>query len=177
MPWTAQQQAIAKAKMAEFSAEFNAAYEAWRNGVQSGAPAQTEAAVEDVLRRWRDYLEQLRIHSDAAIANEGAMEELAAAVQRLQEERSELERLQSEAATRTEQAASLNPKTRASPYTNLLGLQRIFKAPTRTGILIAAVVFAVLALAVLGFLVYQVVVSGTIAQPSYTLSGGGGSRR
>ena len=172
MPWTAQNQADAKARNAEFSAEFNTAYEAWRNAVQSGQPAQTEAAVEDVLRRWREYSEQLRTQSDMAVANQGAMDALAAAVQRLQEQRSELEALQSEATTRGEQASSLNPKTRASPYTNILGLQRIFKAPTRTGILIATIVFAVLALAVLGFLVYQVVVSGQLVQPSYTMSGG-----
>jgi hypothetical protein len=172
MPWTAQNQADAKARNAEFSAEFNQAYEAWRNAVQSGQPAQTEAAMEDVLRRWREYSEQLRTQSDMAVANQGAMDALAAAVQRLQEQRSELEALQSEATTRGEQASSLNPKTRASPYTNILGLQRIFKAPTRTGILIATIVFAVLALGVLGFLVYQVVVSGQLAPASYVASGG-----
>lgn len=155
--------------------EFNEKYTAWVNNVQAGNPGQSQAAVEDVLRRWRQYSEELRAQSETVMSNEGVMDALAMLVSQVADEKSTLAKLQSEAVTRTDQADTLNPKTRPSPYTNILGLQRTFRGPTRTGVLIASIVFGVLALAVLGFLTYRVVVTGEIVKPGFIMARGGGS--
>jgi hypothetical protein len=171
MLWTAANQQAAQTKLSEFSSEFNTAVEAWRNAVQSGAPGQTEAATQDVLRRWREYIELLKVQSDGAVANEGIMDGLSTLVDQLNQEKSVLAKLQSEAGTRTDQADTVNPKVRNSPYINILGLQRLFRSSTRTSILIAAIIFAVLAIAVIGFLVYRVVVTGQVYVPGYQMGG------
>jgi hypothetical protein len=176
MPWTEANQAVAEERIAAFAVEFNEAFEAWKNGLQTGQQGQWEAALQDVLRRWREYTETLRAQSDAAMANEGIMARLTATVDQLTEQRSVLAALQSEAGTRTEAAESVNPKVRASPYTNVLGLQRTFRQSTRQAIIIATVVFAVLALGALGFLVWRVYASGEVARPSYAMTGGARGR-
>ena len=49
----------------------------------------------------------------------------------------------------------------------------MFRSSTRFGILIASIVFGVLALGTLGFLIYQIVTSGNIIPPSYIQGGSG----
>lgn len=165
--------AAAETRIGQFMSEFNEKYMAWKNGVQSGMPGQNQAAVEDVLRRWRQYSEELRAQSETIMSNDGIMDALSMLVTQVADEKSTLIKLQSEAITRTDQADTLNPKTRPSPYTNVLGLQRTFRSPTRIGILIASIVFGILALAVLSVLVYRVVVSGTAVRPGFVMAGGG----
>lgn len=155
-----------------FIAEFNEKYTAWVNNVQAGTPGQSQAAVEDVLRRWRQYSEELRAQSETIMNNEGVMDALAMLVTQVAEEKTTLAKLQSEAITRTDQANTLNPKNVPSPYTNILGLQRTFRGSTRNGILIASIVFGVLALAVVSFLGYRVVISGEFAKDSFIKVGG-----
>jgi hypothetical protein len=172
MPWTEANQQGAKEQIDAFVAEFNVKFEDWRASLQSGQAGVGEAATQDVLRRWREYTETLRAQSDAAVANEGVMDRLATVVDQLTEHKTALAALQSEAGTRSEAADSVNPKARASPYTNILGLQRIFRESTRQNILIATVIFAVLAVASIVFLSWRIWVTGTVAQSSYQLGGG-----
>ena len=176
MPWTEANQKVAEEQIEGFMTEFNQAFEAWKNALQSGQSGQWDSALQDILRRWREYTETLRSQSDAAVANEGIMARLAATVDQLTEQKSVLASLQSEAGTRTEAAYSVNPKVRASPYTNVLGLQRTFRESTRQGIIIATVVFAVLALAALGFLGWRIYVTGEVARAGYEMAGGFVSR-
>lgn len=158
MGWTADQQNSAQTTAAAFLAEYQTAYTTWQNAIQAGNAAQNEAAVQDVLRRWRSFTQNLREQSDDAVANEAVMDVLGAIVTERAELQQTLTRLESEAGTRTNQADSLNPKSRQSPYTNILGLQRVFRESTRTVIFWASVVFAVLALGAIGYLVYATVV-------------------
>jgi hypothetical protein len=166
-------QSVAEERLAAFGAEFQETLAAWRNGLQAGGKGSGsgEAATQDVLRRWREYMELLRAQSDAAVANQGVMDRLATAVDQLTEQRSVLAELQSEAGSRSAAATMVNPKVRASPYTNILGLDRTFRESTRRGIIIATVVFAVLALAAIGFWVWRIVSTGTVVQVSYQLGG------
>ena len=157
MPWTADQQTAAQEKVAAFSAEYGAAVSAWQNNVQAGSEGQFEAQVQDILRRWRQFTSDLQEQSSMALADQGVMDLLGATVAEVEEQKQILERLRSEAGTRGDQADSLNPKVRPSPYTNILGLQRTFRSGTRTGILILSIVVGALALAALGYLVYNVV--------------------
>ena len=99
------------------------------------------------------------------------MQRLSELMTEAEEQRSVLARLQSEAGTRTDQADSLNPKVRSSPYTNIMGLQRTFRSGTRTAILIVAIVFAVLAVATLGYLVWRVVSEGEIVRSGAMVGG------
>lgn len=175
MPWTAQQQAEADAEVAAFIIEFDEKWLAWRAAIQSGVPTAStgQAAVEDVVRRWQQSLAQLKGQSDIIMSNDNTMDELGQLAVQVAEEKNTLRKLRSEAGTRTDQADSVNPKSRASPYTNLLGLDRVFRSSTRFGILIASIVFGVLALGTLGFLIYQIVTSGNIIPPSYIQGGSG----
>lgn len=160
MGWTADQQNAAQTAAANFLTEYQTAYTAWQNAIQAGNPAQNEAAVQDVIRRWRAFTQRLREQSDDAVANEAVMDVLGALVAERAELQQTLAQLESEAGTRTDQADSLNPKPRQSPYTNILGLQRVFRESTRTAIFWASVVFAVLAILVLAYLIYATVVVG-----------------
>ena len=159
--------------MTAFATEFGEKWMVWRSAIQSGAPtaATAQAAVEDVVRRWQQSLTQLQGQSELIMSNDTTMDELGQLAVQVAEEKNTLRKLRSEAGTRADQADSVSPKVRASPYTNLLGLDRVFRDSTRFGILIASIVFGVLALGTLGFLIYQVVVSEST--PSYISSGGG----
>lgn len=175
MSWTAQDQEAAIAELMMYITEVNAGFEAYINGLQSGQPAQTLAALEDVLRRWRQSIQKLRTRSDTLIMSEGVIDALNQIVATVQDEKALLAKLRSESVTRTDQAGSVNPKTTPSPYTNILGLQRTFRSSTRQNIMIATIVFAVVAIGLVGFLGYQAAVGG-LGQPSYpgtsTMTGG-----
>lgn len=152
MPWTQEMHTTAQARLDRLSQEYQTAMTAWQNGVQAGNPAQYEAQVQDILRRWRQFTNDLRSQSEAATANQGVMDLLGQLVAEVGDQQQTLVRLRSEAGTRADQADSLNPKVRPSPYTNILGLQRTFRESTRTTIFWVAIVFGALALGVLGYL-------------------------
>jgi septum formation inhibitor MinC len=165
-------------ELEEFSAELNEAYSSWRNAIMAGnGAAVAQTRVDDVLRRWRAWTNGLERQTEAAIAQDGMMQRLSDLMTEAEEQRSVLARLQSEAGTRTDQADSLNPKVRSSPYTNIMGLQRTFRSGTRTVILILAVVFAVLAAAVLGFLVWRVVTEGSVVRAGAMVGGAAATKK
>lgn len=172
MSWTKERQDAAQKKIDDFVAEYIATMDQWKNSVQSGTASQGEAAVQDVLRRWRQYSMDLQEQSSAATSNQGTMDLLAQLVAEVAEQKKLLAELENEAATRVDQADSLNPKVRNSPYTNILGLQRTFRDSTRTGIIIASVIFGVIALGVLAYLIYEMTTSGQIMKTRIQLSGG-----
>jgi hypothetical protein len=161
MPWTQELHAAAQARLNGIAQEYQTALAAWQNGVQAGNPAQYEAQVQDILRRWRQFTNDLQAQSEAATANQGVMDILGQLVAEVGDQQQVLARLRSEAGTRADQADSLNPKVRPSPYTNILGLQRTFRESTRTAIFWIAVVFGALTLA-LGAYMVVFVYSGTI---------------
>lgn len=171
MSWSIERQNAAQQTISEFAQEYQDKMAQWQNAVQGGQSTQGEAAVQDVLRRWRQFTIDLQSQSTAATQNQAVMDILAQLVNDVAEQKKILAELESEAVTRVDQADSLNPKVRNSPYTNILGLQRTFRDSTRTAILIASVIFGVLALGVLSFLIYQIMVSGTISKTSIRLSG------
>lgn len=177
MSWTKDRQAAAEKQINDFITEYETTMSAWKNSIQAGQATQGEAAVQDVLRRWRAFTTDLQTASAAATSNQGIMDVLAQLVGDVAEQKQILAELESEAATRIDQADSLNPKVRNSPYTNILGLQRTFRDSTRTAILIASVIFGVLALGVLIYLVYQVVTGPPAVSPilrgTAGLGGGG----
>jgi hypothetical protein len=154
MSWTPEKQANANEKMLFFEQEFDTAITAWVNGIQTNNPQQFQHQVEEILRKWRAFTDNLQMESEAVMANQGVMDILANLVGEMSEQKRILARLQSESITREDQASSLNPKNANSPYTNILGLQRSFSSATRTAILIAAIVFGVIALVLLGAVGY-----------------------
>jgi hypothetical protein len=175
MSWTKERQDAAQKQINDFLTEYQATIDQWKNSVQAGQSTQGEAAVQDVLRRWRQYTIDLQAQSAAATANQSVMDLLSQLVGDVGEQKKILAELEGEASTRIDQADSLNPKVRNSPYTNILGLQRTFRDSTRTAILIASVIFGVLAIGVLSFLVYDMVMNPVgRASPSLTGSYGGG---
>lgn len=127
--------------------------------MSGGSAAQGQAATENVLRQWRADLEKLR--DQISIKDGAVLDKLHIQVGEITEQKAVLKELQSRHGTAAEQASIVEPKARSSPYTNLLGLERVFKPSTRIHLIIAAVLFAVLALILLGWLVY-----GTITIPA-----------
>ena len=152
MPWTQEMHTAAQARLDGLSQEYQTALAAWQNGVQAGKPAQYEAQIQDILRRWRQFTNDIRAQSEAATANQGVMDLLGQLVAEVGDQQQTLVRLRSEAGTRIDQADSLNPKVRPSPYTNILGLQRTFRESTRTAIFWIAVLFGAMAVSVIGYL-------------------------
>jgi hypothetical protein len=181
MSWTSEDQTGEQVQLDNFLGEFGKTYAGWYSGIQAGAPAQGFAATEEVLRKWRKHVEELRARSDQMLAAGEQLDSLQTLARQLTDERATLKDLRGEAGTRAGQAASVNPKTAGSPYVNILGLQRTFRQSTRDVILGLAIVFGVLALGTLGYLTYQTVVGES--RPSFVASapsmvgGGGGSRR
>jgi hypothetical protein len=156
MPWTFENQQSAEGDAAGFLAEFIAKWSAWQNSLRSGSSGSVgQAAVEDVVRRWQQSLQKLQAQSEFIASSDNAMDELGQMAVQVAEEKSALRKLRGEAITRADQADSLNPKVRSSPYTNLLGLERVFRSSTRVHLVIASIVFAILALGALTFLVYH----------------------
>lgn len=173
MPWTQEMHAAAQGRLTGLVQEYQAALSAWQTGVQAGNPAQYEAQVQDILRRWRQFTNDLQAQSEAATANQGVMDLLGQLVAEVGDQQQTLARLRSEAGTRADQADSLNPKVRPSPYTNILGLQRTFRESTRMAIFWIAVVFGALALGVLGFIGMQIVFPSEGGAPTPPTAGAG----
>ena len=156
MPWTPQNQADAEANATRFATEYEDASTAWLNAIRSGAsPVAAKGRVDDVVKRWQARVSNLENQSDVIMSDQNTMDSLGQLATQLAEEKVTLSKLRGEAVTRSDQADSVNPKMRASPYTNILGLRRTFRESTRFGILIASILFGVLALGALGFLGYQ----------------------
>jgi hypothetical protein len=173
MPWTQEMHTAAQARLDGISQEYQTALTAWQNGVQAGTPAQYEAQVQDILRRWRQFTNDLRAQSEAATANQGVMDLLGQLVSEVGDQQQTLGRLRSEAGTRADQADSLNPKVRPSPYTNILGLQRTFRESTRTAIFWIAILFGALAVSVIGYLGISLFYEGSGGGRSTVTLGGG----
>ncbi len=158
-----------------FATEFDAAFGILSEKINTGAAdpdvMASFVAVSEVLRRWRANSETLQ----ETVTNSEHIDSLQRKLAELADQREILARLESEAGTRVDQANSVNPKVTPSPYTNILGLQRTFRSSARSGLTIAGIVFAVLAVAVLGFLVFRLVVAGVgTAFTTATQAGGGG---
>jgi hypothetical protein len=174
MQWSGTDQQMAEAELAAYMVEFDGTYMNWLNGIKAGNAAQGKAAVEEILRRWRGSVENLRQRSERFAESDTAIQHLHQRVVELGEQRVVLRRLQSEAGTRADQADSLNPKVRPSPFTNILGLQRTFRDSTRKSILGASIVFGIFAVLLLAFLIYRVVTGSASVQavPVSTTIGG-----
>ena len=155
--WTDELHSAAEQEMNGFVAEFADAMTAWTSATAAGNSDQGQARVDDVLRRWRDFTGRLQTGSLLAAANGNVMERLTTRLTEVSELRDTLAGLEARVGTRTEQADSVNPKVKPSPYVNILGLQRTFREGTRNALLIASIVIGVVALAVLGLLIWQFV--------------------
>lgn len=184
--WDTHSQSKAKDNFNRSVAGFENAMGAWNAALQTGNTTQAtiaEAAVEEVLREWRQQLTVLREQAAVTMSgDESGINVLSQLAADLMEQRSLLAKLQSERVTRDGQAGSVNPKAVPSPYTNILGLQRTFRPSVRQGIIIATVVFGIVALGVLGYVIYAMVVIPAAARTAYIaspgpMSGGGSGKR
>lgn len=178
-------------QLQQMEADVTAAWIAWdaailnaaRDSTEQPKVAIAEARVQEEMRKWRALINDLQQQAEERGGSD-ALQEINHLMEQVADEKQLLAKLRAEAGTRLEQGDSLNPKVRPSPYTNILGLQRTFRDSTRNHILWASVLFGILALSALGYLVYQVVVSGgQVVKPSAILTpstsfmvGGGGDR-
>ena len=152
-----------------YADEFNTTYTAWTNAIQAAAGAgagkatasSQQAAVDDVLRRWRQFTNELKAQSGTVLNNEASMGQLEQLLAQVAEERLTLATLRGEAVTRTDQADSLQPRIRDSPYTNILGLRRVFRPETWNALLGATILFGILALVLGGIMVWMAVTAVT----------------
>lgn len=152
MPWSSMEQSSAESKVSKFQQEFHESMEKWKNAALSGTLGNSQAVAEDVVRRWRVFVEQLKTQSDVIMSSELTMERLGELITQNSIEKETLFSLRNEENTRDNQADSVNPKVRGSPYTNVLGLQRTFRDSTRTNILIVSVMFGLLTLGSIGIM-------------------------
>jgi len=180
MTWS---QAGVDSATAEYTAlekQYNDAMTRWQTDLQVGATTATASkqAVDRALASWKQYMYQLMDSTQSMTSDTVSADSVSQLAMELGATKAELASLQSKAGTRIDQADSVNPKIRQSPYTNILGLRRMFRPSTRFAIMIASIVFGVLSVATLGFLGYQVAVTGTVINPSFiTPAQTGGGRR
>lgn len=174
----------------DFELQLGLAWAAWENAIinaardatQASAAVQAETKVRNVIEQWRAYVNDMRDAVDQQGDHGGSIDELNRLLEQIEEEKQTLKKLRSEAGTRTDQADSLNPKVRPSPYTNILGLNRTFRESTRTNILWIAIVLGILAIGALIFLIVRIRISGTIMNVSpfttstISMTGGGSIR-
>jgi len=159
MPWTADNQSNAEKLAADFASQYSTAVDAWTIALRTGGNAvAAKGNVTDIISRWRASVNNLEKQSDVIMSDQTVMDRLGVIATSVAEERATLAKLRSESGTRFNQADSVNPKIRTSPYTNILGLRRAFRESTRFAILIASIVFGILALATLGYIGF--IVSG-----------------
>ena len=161
--WTADQQTSLESRAASFHQQYQAAMQAWGNAIQSGGnTVVAKAAVEGIRDNWQQFLNQLQTQSDLLYSSENVMESLGSLASQIADEKALLARLRNQAITRGDQADSVNPKIRPSPYTNLLGLHRVFRDSTRFGILAATILFGLGALGAVGIFVADRVNGGPL---------------
>jgi len=168
----------AVAEHAALEKQYNDAMTRWQTDLQTGAPTVTASkqTVDRALAAWKQYMYSLMSASQAMSSDTAAADSISQLAMELGSSKAELAALQSKAGTRANQADSVNPKIRQSPYTNILGLRRMFRPSTRFAIMIASIVFGVLAVSAMGFLGYQMATSGTIINPSFITAQQGGVR-
>ena len=170
MPWTADNQTAAQQVADNFASEYGVAVDAWTVALRSGGNAvAAKRRVTDLVDRWRQSVNDLEQQSDGIMSDQTAMDQLGQLATQVAQERGTLAKLRSEASSRSVQSDSVNPKAKTSPYTNILGLRRTFRESTRLGILIASLVFGVLALVALGFLGFAL--SGPIVAAAVAVTG------
>jgi hypothetical protein len=146
MPWSAANQIERKAQAAYYKDNFDTKMAQIRDEIKaSGAPVSIEP-LGDLMRRWSVFVNTLQTDSDTIASNENAMESLSLLAAQNADYKAQLSELRNQALTRSDQADSVNPKIRSSPYTNLLGLHRVFRDSTRFGLLMSSIVFGVGAL-------------------------------
>jgi hypothetical protein len=180
MPWTAANQTAAQQVADNFATEYASAVDAWTVALRSGGNAvAAKGRVTDLVTRWRKSVNDLEQQSDVIMSDQTVMDQLGQLATQVAQERGTLAKLRSEAGSRSVQADSVNPKEKTSPYTNILGLRRTFRESTRLGILIASLVFGVLALVALGFLGYAlsgpiVAAAGSVTSAVKTTGSGTG---
>jgi hypothetical protein len=146
MPWTAANQIDSAAQAAYYKDYFDTKMAQIRDEIKaSGAPVST-GSLEGLMRSWSDFVNTLQTDSDTIASNENAMESLSLLAAQNADYKARLSELRNQALTRSDQADSVNPKIRSSPYTNLLGLHRVFRDSTRFGLLMSSIVFGVGAL-------------------------------
>lgn len=173
MSWSPDEQTAEQTQFDNYMEEFGKTFGGWRDGIQAGSPAQGQAATEEVLRQWRKHVEELRARSEQMLAAGEQMDSLQSLARQVADEKATLKELRGQAGTRAGQAGSVNPKVTASPYVNILGLQRTFRQSTRDVLLGLSIAFGVLAIGTLGYLVYQVVGSGEVQKASFATGAGG----
>lgn len=143
MPWSAANQIERKAQAAYYKDNFDTKMAQIRDEIKaSGAPVSIEP-LGDLMRRWSVFVNTLQTDSDTIASNENAMESLSLLAAQNADYKAQLAQLRNQALTRSDQADSVNPKIRSSPYTNLLGLHRVFRDSTRFGLLMSSIVFGV----------------------------------
>ena len=175
--WTDDDEQEARSQLTELEADYDAAYAKWQGALASGSSdvsvATLKLYVQQSLEKWRAYVERLRGRSDAIVANESTMNRLFALVTEAKDQEDILASLRGEAVTRADQAYTVNPKTRQTPYSNILGLRRIFRESTRSVLFYVSIVFAVLAIATIGYVAYAVYsAGGVVTESAYRAAGG-----
>ena len=170
MPWTADNQAAAQVAADAFASQYADALDAWKIALQTGGNAvAAKGRVTDVVERWRTSVNSLEQQSDVIMSDQTAMDQLGQLATQVAEERATLTKLRIEAGTRSDQADSVNPKARTSPYTNILGLRRVFRESTRLTLLIITIIFGSLAFGLLCFLAFSA--SGPIIATAGVVTG------
>ena len=183
MSWTREHQEEKRARLIELNNSVTSNIEAWKSSVQTamgnieaGDVTSKKLAVDGSMRQFREFVNYLRTQTDQVTANGTTIDEIARLAAEVAEEKENLRRLKEKYGTRSEQAQSVNPKVTQSPFVNALWLRRNFREDTRVGLIMASIVFGILAFGSMGFLIYSIVTGGIMKPSLYTAQQGGRRR-
>lgn len=185
MPWSIEQQTKYSNDLDKLVLEYANAYRTWTNTIKDSArdpslqPEANRAAaqVSSILQKMRVYVNELKNTSSEAVSQEDILQKINDLATHIAEEKIKLAKLRSESGTRDQQAKSLNPRSTPSPYTNILGLNRIFRDSTRFTIMILSILFGAFSLGLILYLIYTIVSPGLSSQNQNQGIAIGGSRR
>ena len=180
MPWSTEQQTQYSKTLGSLVSEYSEAYTIWTNTIKDSArdpslqPEANKAAaqVSSILQKMRIFVRDLQRASSDAISQGDVLQKINDLATQIAEEKIELAKLLAVSGTRDEQSHSLNPRSTPSPYTNILGLNRVFRDSTRFTIMILSVLFGAFSLGLIIYLMYKIAYSS----PGFSgISGSSGS--
>ena len=186
MPWSVEQQTKYSNDLDALVSEYANAYRTWTNTIKDSArdpslqPEANRAAaqVSSILQKMRQYVNELKNTSSEAVSQGDILQKINDLATHIAEEKIKLAKLRSESGTRDQQAHSLNPRSTPSPYTNILGLHRIFRDSTRFTIMILSILFGAFSLGLILYLIYTLVSPGLSSSQNQNQGIAiGGSRR
>jgi len=134
-------------------------FDAWKAKMSAVGCSQTDQptqvalqAVESALNTWRSHINEQMERAGNKMDHH--VDTIGVLATQVADDKVILQKLRSEAGTRVDQANTVNPKIVGTPSSNILWLNRNFRASTRATLLVSSIVLGILAAVGLAYFIY-----------------------